>query len=241
VCHIRSVAHPGSRSVYLASPLGFTAAGRYWYEQVLLPALARHGLTALDPWTNGTLLAHALTLPPGVGRDVALRTASREVASRNFAMVRNADAMLAVLDGTDVDSGTSAEMGYAFALDLPVFALRTDTRSSGDHDLAYVNLQVEECVHGSGGIIGTEVDAVLAALVRALDLTPIVVDEVEVDDVGPEPEPEPVASREADDRPAPPVDTRPGLGDLPPSPVTPRVATEPPTKLGRFTRVRDHG
>ncbi len=42
--------------------------------------------------------------------------------------VRAADVVVAVLDGPDVDSGVAFEMGYAYALGVPVVGLRTDFR-----------------------------------------------------------------------------------------------------------------
>ena len=42
----------------------------------------------------------------------------------------DADLIVAVLDGPDVDSGTSFEVGYAFAKNKPVIGIRTDFRTS---------------------------------------------------------------------------------------------------------------
>jgi nucleoside 2-deoxyribosyltransferase len=43
--------------------------------------------------------------------------------------VRGADAVVAILDGSDVDSGTAVELGYAFALGKPILGIRTDFRA----------------------------------------------------------------------------------------------------------------
>ena len=40
------------------------------------------------------------------------------------------DVLVAVLDGPDCDSGTSFEVGYAYALGKPIIGLRTDFRKS---------------------------------------------------------------------------------------------------------------
>ncbi len=58
---------------------------------------------------------------------------------RCLAEIRRADAVVAVLDGPDVDSGTAFEVGYATALGIPVIGLRTDYRPGADHG---VNLMV---------------------------------------------------------------------------------------------------
>jgi nucleoside 2-deoxyribosyltransferase len=44
--------------------------------------------------------------------------------------VESADAIVAVLDGPDTDSGVAFEMGYAHALGIPVIGVRTDFRQS---------------------------------------------------------------------------------------------------------------
>ena len=44
--------------------------------------------------------------------------------------VREADVMVAVVDGADVDSGTAFEMGIAYELGIPIVGVRTDYRES---------------------------------------------------------------------------------------------------------------
>ncbi len=46
--------------------------------------------------------------------------------------LRSAAIVVAILDGADADSGTCWECGHAVALDIPVIAVRTDFRNSGD-------------------------------------------------------------------------------------------------------------
>lgn len=43
-----------------------------------------------------------------------------------------ADIVVAVLDGSDADSGTAWETGYACAKGIPVIGVRTDFRLQGD-------------------------------------------------------------------------------------------------------------
>ena len=155
--------------VYVASPLGFSAPGRLWSEQVLHPLLEQAGIELLDPWADQGDLGTGLAMPLGDERVRSLFAASRDLAQKNFAMVRAADAVLAVLDGTDVDSGTATEMGYACALGTPVVGLRTDFRQAGDHDGVNVNLQVEECIHANGGILTDDAEAAVRAVVALGD------------------------------------------------------------------------
>ena len=74
--------------------------------------------------------------------------------------------MFAVLDGTDVDSGTAAEIGYAFARGKKILGYRGDFRLSADNEGATVNLQVEYFIRESGGDIVTALRAVPAALAK---------------------------------------------------------------------------
>ena len=152
------------RRVYLASPLGFTEAGRYWTAEVLHPALARAGWGVLDPWVDETgAVGAALALPPGPERLEALRGMGRAVGERNRRLLAEADAVLAVVDGADVDSGTAAEIGWAAARGCPVVGLRTDFRLS-EHEAAPINVQVEDFVLVSGGRLVPTLAAAIEAL-----------------------------------------------------------------------------
>jgi len=49
--------------------------------------------------------------------------------------IARSDVVVANLDGSDSDSGTSFECGYAFAIGKPVLGVRTDFRASEDRGL----------------------------------------------------------------------------------------------------------
>ena len=51
------------------------------------------------------------------------------------------DLLIGVLDGADADSGTSFEVGYAFAKGKPIVGIRTDFRELEDHG---VNLMLSK-------------------------------------------------------------------------------------------------
>ncbi|MCC6944247.1 MAG: nucleoside 2-deoxyribosyltransferase, partial [Thermomicrobiales bacterium] len=72
--------------------------------------------------------------------------------------------MVAILDGVDVDSGTAAEIGYAFARGKHIEGLRTDWRLTGDNEGSLVNLQVQYFIEASGGSVHTNRQSLLAAL-----------------------------------------------------------------------------
>ncbi len=153
-------------SVYVASPFGFSPATRLYYQEVLLPALERAGFEALDPWDDPAAereLSEAAGMPRGEARFARYREINDRLAAANAASIRRADAMLAVLDGVDVDSGTAAEIGFAAGLNKPVVGLRLDTRLTGDNEGAPVNMQVE---HFIGARIVRDLDAALRALDR---------------------------------------------------------------------------
>lgn len=86
-----------------------------------------------------------------------------------------AEGVLAVLDGSDVDSGTASEIGYAAALNKIVVGLRTDFRMAGDNPDTPVNLQVLHFITASGGrfvtSIAAAVDALRAGVPGAMDST----------------------------------------------------------------------
>jgi len=155
--------------VYLAGPLGFSEAGRDFYYQVLIPELERAGHAVLDPWklTDPGRIAAVLGLPFGVDRRDAWRTLNREIGRNNHVALDACDAVLAVLDGVDVDSGTAAEIGYAFARGKRIVGYRGDLRLAGDNEALTVNLQVEYFIRASGGdIVATlaEIPGALAAV-----------------------------------------------------------------------------
>lgn len=141
--------------VYVASPLGFTEAGRVFYRERLLPALEDAGIEPLDPWTWEADYLHVSKLEVAAQRS-ALETLNRRVGQRNEDLIRESAAVLAVLDGEDVDSGTAAEVGFASALGRPVVGWRSDLRSGGDNPAAVVNIQVEHFIVQSGGTIERE-------------------------------------------------------------------------------------
>jgi nucleoside 2-deoxyribosyltransferase len=148
---------------YVASPLGFSEAGRDYYAQRYLPALAEH-VEPVDPWT--------LSLPAefdaacAEGREQAFGI---EVGARNAEAIRGAQLLIAQLDGQEVDAGTAAEVGYAAALGLHCIGVRSDLRSSGEPGMR-VNLQLEAFIVLSGGFIAGALDELVAQLaaLRAL-------------------------------------------------------------------------
>ena len=152
--------------IYLAGPLGFSQAGRHFHTAVLVPLVRGLGFEVLDPWalTEPARLDAVRAMPEGAARRDAWRRLNHEMGAGNRAAIDAADALVAVLDGPDVDSGTAAEIGYAFARGKPIVGYRGDFRLAGDNEGAVVNLQVEYFIRASGGTIVTR----LARIARAL-------------------------------------------------------------------------
>ena len=91
----------------------------------------------------------------GIERIDAWRKLNFEIGQKNQHAIDECDAVVAVLDGSDVDSGTAAEIGYAFAKNKPILGYRSDFRLSADNEGGIVNLQVEYFIRASGGDIIT--------------------------------------------------------------------------------------
>ena len=114
--------------IYLAAPL-FSEAERS-YNTALANLLRQHLFEVHVPQETSDDTAH---------RDL---TEHARIYEQNKKALYEADLVVAVIDGADADSGTAWEMGYAAALNKPVFALRTDFRKVGTHE--HVNLMLEQ-------------------------------------------------------------------------------------------------
>jgi nucleoside 2-deoxyribosyltransferase len=134
-------------SIYLAAPLFSESEKRYnAYVRDLL-----------------TQAGHITYLPQEQGEDVGLRTRKDDhtVFNRHLQALELAEAVVAIYDGPDADSGTAWEAGYAYAKGIPVLALRTDNRMIGAE--RSINLMLE---HSS--YIVTTLDDLLSLLPTVL-------------------------------------------------------------------------
>ena len=145
--------------IYTAGPLGFSEAGRSFHQSTILPALRQLGHEPLDPWTltDPARIDAVLKLAYGSERRDAWRRLNVEIGGNNRAAIDQCDAVFVVLDGVDVDSGSAAEVGYAFAKGKPILGYRGDFRLSADNEGSLVNLQVEYFIRQSGGDIITRI------------------------------------------------------------------------------------
>ncbi|MGA2160842.1 MAG: nucleoside 2-deoxyribosyltransferase [Methanoregula sp.] len=124
----QDVAEFSKYRIYLAAPL-FSEAERS-YNTVIAELLRAH--------------YYEVYLPQDTGDNHSVRDKQEyaQIYNRNRRAIRDADIMVAIIDGADADSGTAWEMGYAAALKKPVIAIRTDFRMAGRHER--VNLMLEQ-------------------------------------------------------------------------------------------------
>jgi nucleoside 2-deoxyribosyltransferase len=148
--------------LYVAGPL-FTQAERAWNER-LADVLTHAGHDVFLPQTE----VKAIT---SLDADVIFKV--------DVDGVRSAEAVVAILDGADPDSGTCFECGIAYALGIPIVAVRTDFRAGGDalpgQKLASINLMLSQAavVIVSMPDPGVTFETLAAAVVAALkDLPP---------------------------------------------------------------------
>jgi nucleoside 2-deoxyribosyltransferase len=131
----------GSRSrVYLAAPL--FSDGERAYNLVLKELLGRNGYTVYLPQETGEGL-------DGPERDGT-------IFRSHVAALEGSSCVVAVCDGSDTDSGTAWEMGYAAAKGVPVIALSTDRRKP------WAGKRVNLMVRVSAEVVGTTAELVAA-------------------------------------------------------------------------------
>ena len=78
----------------MASPLGFSEAGRHFYGAVLVPFVAGLGYEVLDPWAlaDQAKIEAVQRLPYGPEKRDAWRTLNREIGAINRAAIDRAPA-----------------------------------------------------------------------------------------------------------------------------------------------------
>lgn len=152
--------------IYLAGPLGFSEAGRYFQKDILIPRLKGLGHEVINPFdlTDHDEIQRVTDLPWGPGRREAWDKLNPEIGRRNALEIANCDAVVAILDGPDVDSGTASEIGFAYGRGKTIFGYRGDFRLSADNESLLVNLQVEFFIRESGGTIVTSMDDLMAII-----------------------------------------------------------------------------
>ncbi len=164
--------------IYLASPYGFTDAGRDFMKNSMIPSIKKAVSVILNPWDgfdSASQEIERINLLKDTGkRKEQLKALNRKIGQINEDFIRKAEIIVAVLDGPDIDSGVAAEIGYAYALKKKIIGYRSDFRLTGDNSAAFVNIQVEYFVNKSGGCTVRKISDLVQALkeVRKAFVTP---------------------------------------------------------------------
>ncbi len=124
--------------VYLAGPL-FTQAEQEWLRRLKAQILTCAAAAPVEVcWPHDLFSAQEIA---GWGD-----RAKHEIFERCREYLDKSDAVVALLDGTQVDDGTAWEIGYFYARrrpGKPIIGIRTDFRKAGDTDNARVNLMID--------------------------------------------------------------------------------------------------
>ena len=150
------------KRVYVASPLGFAASTTAFMTKAV--AQLSEIVAVENPWDDVRFVGEfdeIATLDSYNERIERLQKINTELGRTNTERIDKSDAVMAILDGVDVDSGTAAEIGYAFGKGKRVYGIRTDFRLAGDNLGATVNLQVQYFIEASGGRVVTTLEEFL--------------------------------------------------------------------------------
>lgn len=147
------------KTLYLASPYGFTSSGMEFMKNKLVPTL-KQDFKIMNPWdalsTNQKNIKKIFTLDDPIKKFDEIKKLNNSIAKQNLKLLDDSDMVLAVLDGSDVDSGVASEIGYAYAKGKRIVGYRSDFRLTGDNIGTTVNIQVEFFINRSGGIITSD-------------------------------------------------------------------------------------
>ncbi|WP_125605265.1 nucleoside 2-deoxyribosyltransferase [Lapidilactobacillus bayanensis] len=97
---------------------------------------------------------------------------SKMIAQADTNEVLRSDLMIAILDGPVIDAGVASEIGVAYAKNIPIFGLYTDSRQQGfnnskklaalaeicENQFHYLNLYTTGLIKLNGTIYNSEID-----------------------------------------------------------------------------------
>ena len=116
--------------------------------------MRKHGHMVIDPWEGGEVTSEDFKKVeeiPHPEKMSELKRLNHRIGDANRRSIEGVEVVVAVLDGSDVDSGTASEIGFAFARGKTIFGYRGDIRLSGENEATVVNLQVQYWIEESGG------------------------------------------------------------------------------------------
>ena len=119
-----------NKTLYLASPYGFS---KHWSSKLLpefITQLEFMGVSVWEPFARNSSI------------DISTPGWANKVARSNFNDLKQADGLLAIVNGTPPDEGVMVEIGIAIALGKPTFLFRDDFRKCTDSDEYPLNLMI---------------------------------------------------------------------------------------------------
>jgi nucleoside 2-deoxyribosyltransferase len=156
------------KRIYIAGGLGFSEMGQYSNE--MFKKKIGSDFILIDPFKESSELGqkildignnHSLTISEAKEELIPI---NYEIGQKNEELIRESDFLIANLDGSDVDSGTAAEIGFAYAIGKKIFGYRGDFRCTGDNLGSNINIQVEYFIKASKGSIFQELEKLLSFL-----------------------------------------------------------------------------
>ena len=118
------------KTIYLASPYGFSDQLRQKLLPVFVSALEEIGATVWEPFQRNSQV------------NFSQSGWAHKVAIANLQDVKSADGFFGVVNGAPPDEGVMIELGAAIALKKPTFLFRDDFRRSSDSDDYPLNLMI---------------------------------------------------------------------------------------------------
>ena len=118
------------KTIYLASPYGFSAQQKTMLLPPIVSALEELGLEVWEPFARNNQV------------DFSEAGWAYRIGQRDTEDVAEADAIFAVVNGVPPDEGVMVELGMAIALRKPTFLFRDDFRRAADSEQYPLNLML---------------------------------------------------------------------------------------------------
>ena len=118
------------KTIYLASPYGFSAQQKTMLLPPIVSALEELGLEVWEPFARNNQV------------DFLEAGWAYRIGQRDAEDVAEADAIFAVVNGVPPDEGVMVELGMAIALGKPTFLFRDDFRRVADSEQYPLNLML---------------------------------------------------------------------------------------------------
>ena len=158
-----------SKHIYFAGPMFARSDLRYNEHLVKQIRELSSDITVYLPQENEAI------------NDKSAYADSKMIALADTEEVLKSDLMIAVLDGITIDAGVASEIGVAYAKEIPIIALYSDTRQQGadnqkklaalatpaENQFHYLNLYTVGLVKLNGQVVATE-DDLLKAIQQTL-------------------------------------------------------------------------